>query len=626
MKKLMKYFFIFTLVPTLFLTSCKEENDVYTPEPGPDLSENFEMLKDYMVANDLDLPDVLNGWIVGAPAQADLATFLNTYDIIDIRSADAYAAGHIEGAVNSSLDNILNTAANTTKPILVACYTGQTASHAVVALRLSGYTDAKVLKWGMSGWNSSLSGPWVSNSGAEKGAVAEGNANWVTSPVATNQTFNYPGFNTTATTGAAILEERVNAMIIGGFKGVSASDVLTTPSNYFINNYWAEADVDHYGHIAGAYRILPLSLENNEIANLDPDATICTYCWTGQTSSMVTAYLNVIGYNAVSLKFGSNSMIYPSLESHQFVTPTVDLPLVTSDVVETNAFETLSDYLVANDLDLPDVLTDWITGAPAEADLNTFLSTYDIIDIRSADSYNAGHIEGAINSTLANIVSDAASTTKPILVACYTGQTAAHAVVALRLSGYTNAKVLKWGMSGWNSTLSGSWESNSGATNGAAAEGHSNWVTSAVESNQTFDYPTLSTSATTGAAILQERVTAMTTNGFKGVNASDVLTTPSNYFINNYWAEADVTKYGHIAGAHRILPLSLENGEMANLDSSAQICTYCWTGQTSSMVTAYLNVLGYNAVSLKFGSNSMIYPSLESHQFVTPTTDLPLVN
>ncbi|NOU60138.1 rhodanese-like domain-containing protein [Marinifilum caeruleilacunae] len=626
MKKLMKFFFIFTLVPALLLTSCKEENDVYTPEPGPDLTVNFETLTNYMVENDLDLPDVLNGWITAAPAEADLATFLNTYDIIDIRSAADYAAGHIEGAVNSSLDNILNTANGTTKPILVACYTGQTAGHAVVALRLSGYTDAKVLKWGMCGWNSTLSGKWESNSGATNGAVGEGHANWVTTPVATNQTFNFPGFSTTATSGAAMLEERVNAMLIAGFKGVSASDVLTNPSNYFINNYWAQADVDHYGHIAGAYRIQPLSIEGGELANLDSDATVCTYCWTGQTSSMITAYLNVIGYDAVSLKFGSNNMIYPSLESHKFSTPTTDLPLVTSNPVETNPFETLSDYLVANDLDLPDILNGWITAAPAEADLNTFLSTYDIIDIRSETDYNNGHIDGAINSSLGNIVADAASTTKPILVACYTGQTAGHAVVALRLSGYTDAKVLKWGMSGWNSTLSASWENNSGATNGANGEGHANWVTTAVETPQTFEYPTLTSSATTGAAILQERVTAMTSGGFKGVKASDVLTSPANYFINNFWDQADVDKYGHIAGAYRIKPLSLENDELKNLDASATVCTYCWTGQTSSMITAYLSVLGYDAVSLKFGSNNMIYPSLESHKFSTPTTDLPLVN
>jgi len=43
---------------------------------------------------------------------------------------------------------------------------------------------------------------------------------------------------------------------------------------------------------------------------------------------MVTAYLNVLGYNATSLKFGANSMIYSELESHKFVAPTVDYPVV----------------------------------------------------------------------------------------------------------------------------------------------------------------------------------------------------------------------------------------------------------------------------------------------------------
>lgn len=327
MKKLLKYLLILTLIPTLFLTSCKEDDDVVVVVGG---ENSFTTLTSYLVANDMDLPDVLTGWIVGAPAAADLSTFIGTYDILDIRAADAFAAGHIEGAVHSSLGTILSDAANTSKPILVACYTGQTASHAVVALRLSGHTDAKVLKWGMSGWHSTLSGSWEGNSGAINGASAIGSPNWVTSPVAANETFEFPSYTATATTGAGILEENVQAMISGGFKGVNSSTVIANPTDYFINNYWAQADVDHYGHIAGAYRILPLSIENGEIANLNPEETIVTYCWTGQTSSMVTAYLNVLGYDALSLKFGANSMIYPSLESHQFVTPATDLPLATN--------------------------------------------------------------------------------------------------------------------------------------------------------------------------------------------------------------------------------------------------------------------------------------------------------
>ena len=44
---------------------------------------------------------------------------------------------------------------------------------------------------------------------------------------------------------------------------------------------------------------------------------------------MLTAYLTVLGYDALSLKFGSNSMIYDALESHKFSAPEVDYPVVT---------------------------------------------------------------------------------------------------------------------------------------------------------------------------------------------------------------------------------------------------------------------------------------------------------
>lgn len=313
------------MIPFIAFVACKKDSD--TPDT-PTGSDPYKVLTDYMVSNDLDLPDVLDAWITAPPAEiADVNAFIDQYDIIDIRGASDFEAGHIQGAVNTTLANILTTAANTTKPILVVCYTGQTASHATVALRLSGFGDAKVLKWGMSGWNSNFSGPWLGNSGTENGVHGVGHNNWVSTATEDLVTFNDPVL--TGTDGATMLQARVQFMLSEGFKGVTNTDVLNNPEDYFINNYWAEADVEHYGHITGAYRVMPLSIENGEIKNIDPTKTAVTYCWTGQTSSMVTAYLNVIGYNAVSLKFGANGMIYTDLESHKFVTPTVDLPVIT---------------------------------------------------------------------------------------------------------------------------------------------------------------------------------------------------------------------------------------------------------------------------------------------------------
>jgi len=318
----MKKLLAMLIIPLFIAVSCKTVED--TPDDAT--TSSYKTLTTYMVDNDMDLPKIITEWIVAPPALADVQTFIDGYDIIDIRGSQDFTVSHIDGAVNSPLADILTAAANTTKPILVVCYTGQTASHAVVALKLSGY-QAKVLKWGMSGWRADLAAPWQANSGLVNGVTAIGHTSWVTTATAPVTTFSDPDF-TVSGDGAAILKVRVQEMLTNGFKGVVNVDVLNGTANYQINNFWDQADVDHYGHITEAYRVKPLSIAGSEMKNMDPAKKIATYCWTGQTSSMVTAYLNIIGYDAVSLKFGTNGMIYSELQSHQFVTTLVDLPVV----------------------------------------------------------------------------------------------------------------------------------------------------------------------------------------------------------------------------------------------------------------------------------------------------------
>ncbi len=309
MKKLTSYFIIFLIFPLFILSGCKDKNDD-TPQPE---KGTFADLKGYLIENSLDLPDILNGWIVSAQAVHEN---LSNYYIMDIRKPEDFANGHIEGAVNSSLANIVKDAKDVTKQIVVVCYTGQTAAHAVVALRLSGHTNAQVLKWGMSGWNEAFAGPWNNNVG---NTVNEYPNSWTTDATATPEEFEYPDWETTTTDPAEILKERVNEFLAGGFNGINSTDVLASPSDYFINNFWAQADVEKYGHIKGAYRIKEtLSLADGGIKNLDASKKVVTYCWTGQTSSMVTAYLKILGYDALSLKFGANAMIHDQLETHKW--------------------------------------------------------------------------------------------------------------------------------------------------------------------------------------------------------------------------------------------------------------------------------------------------------------------
>ncbi|HRZ96078.1 MAG TPA: rhodanese-like domain-containing protein [Paludibacter sp.] len=285
---------------------------------------------------------------------------------------------------------------------------------------------------------------------------------------------------------------------------------------------------------------------------------------------------------------------------------------------EVDHYKILTTYLKANSLDLNNMTTTWVIDAPT---LNTagVTNSY-IIDIRSAADFAIGHIEGAVNSTLANVVTTAQNAgTKPIVIACYTGQNAAVALVALRLNKISNCKILKWGMSGWNVKFD-SWTANISNQ----GKGHANWsTTNTIKTPVVFALPkitdaTLTAADTTGALILAKRITYMLSQGFRGINASDVLASPTSYFINNYWTDADVTKYGHIAGAYRLNEtLTLAADGMKNLDASKTVVTYCWTGQTSALVSAYLTVLGYDAKGIKFGTNAMINADLMANKWTT---------
>lgn len=317
MKNLLRYAIILAILPVIYLSSCKEEK--------PEATNVYQTLKAYMITDSLDLPKMLTSWVVD-PKSTNMGGFVDSltgtatkYHVFDFRSATDFAAGHIPGAINVVLKDVLTTAANyTDKPILCVCYTGQTAGQACMALRLSGYKNAVVLKWGMAGWNPQFKTPWISNSGfevADNGNKAVGHANWVTTTTASPSPFADPSILSTKTTGAEIMAERVQAILDGGFAPADGTAVLAAPADYAIYNYWSEADYTGMGHFAGAFDVPTIALAN--VTVFDPARECLVYCYTGQTSSMVTFWMNVLGYNTKSIGFGANRMIYPVLKANK---------------------------------------------------------------------------------------------------------------------------------------------------------------------------------------------------------------------------------------------------------------------------------------------------------------------
>ncbi len=273
------------------------------------------------------------------------------------------------------------------------------------------------------------------------------------------------------------------------------------------------------------------------------------------------------------------------------------------------------------------------------------LDNFTILDLRTGNAgqdFADGHIANAINIGLGGLLAAIDAGTipvdKPFMVVCYSGQSAGHAVAALRMLGYV-AYSYKFGMSAWHTDLDSPWESNAGAVNGAAMADAGVAIETAVNTpTVTYDWPNLGLTVDTAAEAVYERVEATLNAGFKAKNFATIYADGlEDYFIVNYWTTdqysgADPNTPGHIPGAFCYVPkVDLDadfetEGLLEYLPTNKPIIVYCWTGQTSSQVVFVLNCLGYEAYSLSYGANNLFWSQLgDSSQWVDNGPEYPLV-
>ena len=312
-------------------TDADADSDADT-DADTDVVDEFDTLTTYMTDNGLDLPEMTSSWILSAQDVFDAG--LENWFIVDLRTSDKdgngvvdYIDGHIEGAHSVGMGDLAAYVdANNTdgKQVLVYCYTGTTSAQATMGLRLLGH-DAVSLKWGMSGWHSDFD-LWTGN----VGDAALDYDSWSTDASPALGSYDMAELATGETDGAAILSTQLDARVWDGTNKVLAADVLASPEDYQIFNYWGVDDWDHYGHIDGAYQLTPGEIGLDDLSIFDPGATIVIYCWTGQTAAMFAGWLQALGYDAYALLYSANTMIYSSLESHKW-SAAVDLPYVTGE-------------------------------------------------------------------------------------------------------------------------------------------------------------------------------------------------------------------------------------------------------------------------------------------------------
>ncbi len=213
-----------------------------------------------------------------------------------------------------------------------------------------------------------------------------------------------------------------------------------------------------------------------------------------------------------------------------------------------------------------------------------------ILDIRSAEDFEAGHIPGAVHSAWGAVgeIMDRLPTNKPIVVACYTGQTAGQTVAALRMAGFDNVKSLIYGMrKGWSEQ------------SGLPTEGTGMAAAA--------DLSVVSAPADEKEEILWARakeVFADITAGNRGlipsVDLNDALESNPNSFYVLDIRRAEDYEAGFIPGAIHSGWANVGN-LLETLPTNRPVVVACYSGQTAGQTVGVLRMLGFDAKSLVSG-------------------------
>jgi rhodanese-related sulfurtransferase len=248
--------------------------------------------------------------------------------------------------------------------------------------------------------------------------------------------------------------------------------------------------------------------------------------------------------------------------------------------------------------------------------LNTAGTNY-IIDIRSAADFATGHIPNAVNVAATDVLTHLESANlagkDEIIIVCYTGQTAGWVTCLLRVAGYDNAYSMKWGMCSWNAYFAGKWNSN------ISSMYSTQFTSDATSKGVAGELPTLNTGLKTGEEILEARIDDVFAEGFDvaKVDKATLFGALTDYYIVNYWPSAEYIDPGHIPGAVQYTQKEsmLLAADLKTLPKDKKIAVYCYSGQTSANLAAYLRLIGYDAKTLLFGTNGMIYDDMTKNQW-----------
>ena len=353
--------------------------------------------------------------------------------LVDIRSENDYLKSHIAGAKQNipfgkGMEKQLAKLPKD-KKIVFQCYSGQTASQTVAIARMMGL-DAYNLSGGMG---------------------AEGGSGWLGAGYGVVKATTQQFLNAKVDRYFAALPENKNQVSAADF--LKATEQAEEGKMMILDIRSAEDYAK--GHVKGAIN-LPYGVDvAKALEKIPTDIPVYVYCYSGQTASQTMFLLRLAGKQAMNVSGGfdkgiskeENAEEYLTTEAAEFGKETYAVDEDIKAAIEQYYKNVAKETEYAKNNMSPKALKELTEQGSEEI--------Y-VVDLRSAEDYAKGHIEGAVNLPYGKGMQkefDKLPTDKTLVLQCYSGQTASQTMAALRIKGY-NAYNLSGGMgaeggSGW---------------------------------------------------------------------------------------------------------------------------------------------------------------------------------
>lgn len=266
------------------------------------------------------------------------------YLYLDIRTPEEFTFGHIPGARNLNISELIDTLSlinyRRYKRVTVVSKTGHKAAYAASLLRIYGFANILSLDYGMGQWHADFSEPWI-NARSDSYWWSSYNRVAYAKPKVGNK---LPALNVDdpSLSTKEILRRRIRELLTdAAFENCLTSiEELDDSYSLITREYdekfiicFAEQDLYNYtytfrnvappvtrgGHPPGAvmYSSLQDFKGSVDLLSLPLTREITIYDYNGQSSAILTAYLRLLGYDAKFLKFGAVSMFYNKLRFHR---------------------------------------------------------------------------------------------------------------------------------------------------------------------------------------------------------------------------------------------------------------------------------------------------------------------